>query len=640
LTINYGLRWDFTGNNVDLTGAYHNLDESSLYGPSGIGNLFRPGTLTGSMTPTFESRSNAYNAWKVTPQPAVGIAWNPRFQNGILQRLMGDGDTVIRAGLSLRMFTVPYQYYWDNASAYGSFFYQFFSLSPGNPLNTGEFTPGSLSLGQTFPPYSLSPAAYSATAPMSSVTTFVGGGVPATGFKYGIGQPYTMSWTVGIQRKIGESRALEVRYNANRTRNQWLAVDLNEVNVFENGFLQEFINAQNNLRINGGSSFANLNPTAGTVPLPIITTAFTGSPTGSQTNSNFAGGSFLTYLNTGQVGSFAQLLTRGSSSAAGGRYFCNLVGGTAFPPCVAAGYTGGPNGPGGGYPINFFVTNPFAIRGTGDGLGSSLMTDEGYSNYNSLQVEFRQRLWHGIQLNANYTWSHTLGVASPDDWTAGYIAYTARNGLRHSYGPTRFDMRHVFNVAGTFDLPFGRGKKWVNRGGVVDKVVGGWTAGTIVTYRTGFPFRVLGGYSTFNNFADGGVILTGVTRDQLQDAIGVFKTEGQTYVELIDPRFRTTGVGANTDFITANTTPGTLAPPLWLYGPHGFFTDISITKEVPITERWRFSFQTNFLNAFNHPVFGQGTTPIGGNVRSSAWGTVTSQSNDPRNIEFRVKVSF
>lgn len=639
LTVNAGLRWDLTGNNADLTGAYHNLDESSLYGPSGIGNLFQPGTLGGNTNPAFEARSDAYNSWKVTPQPAFGIAWSPDFQNGFLRKFLGDGQTVYRAGFSVRRFTVPYQYYWDNASAYGSFFYQFFALQPGTG-GAGTFAPGSLSLGQAFPPYSLSPAAYVETAPMTDVTTFIGGGVPATGFKYNIGQPYTMSWTFGIQRKLGESRAIEIRYNANRTRNQWIAIDLNEINVFENGFLDEFIHAQNNLLINGGTSFANLNPAAGTLPLPILTTAFTGSSTGSQTNSNFSSGTFITYLNTGQVGSFAQLLARGSSSAAGGRYYCNLVG-VAFTPCVTnTAYAGGPDGPGGGYPINFFLANPYAIRGTGDGLGSSLMTDMGYSNYHSLQVDFRQRFWHGIQLNANYTWSHTLGVSTPDDWTAGYYAYTARDKLRHSYGPTRFDIRHVFNLSGTFDLPFGRGRKWANHSGILDKFIGGWTAGSIISYRTGLPFRVLGGYMTFNNFADGGVVLHGVTRDELQSAIGVYKTAGQAYIELINPKYRTAGVGANTSFITANTTPGEFAPPLWLYGPHGFFTDLSITKEIPITERWRFTFQTQFLNAFNHPVFGQGVNPIGGNVRASGWATTTAASNAPRVIEFRANITF
>jgi len=640
LTINAGLRWDFTGNNVDLTGAYHNTDEQSLWGPSGDGNIFKPGTLTGTNTPTVEARADAYNAWNVTPQPTLGIAWNPGFQNGILNKILGNQQTVLRAGFSLRFFTIPYQYYWDNASSYGAFFYQNFALSPGDPLITGQFTPGSLSLGQTLPPYSLAPATYSDSAPLSQVTTFIGGGVPVTGFEKDIGQPYTMSWTIGIQRKFGPSRALEIRYNANRTIKQWIAQDLNEVNVFENGFLGEFIKAQSNLAICRATAGCTLRFSnqglPGQVNLPIITQAFTGSPTGLQTNSNFASSSFITPLDTGAVGSFAYLLTRGSSSASGGRYYCNLVG-TAFAPCVTnALYAGGPNGPGGGYPINFFIANPYAIKGTGNDVGASFMTDAGFSNYNSLQIDFRQRLWHGIALDANYTWSHTLGVVTPGDWTAAWPAYTLRH-LNESYGPTQYDVRHVFNLLGTFDLPFGKGRQWANKNNILDKFVGGWTIGAIYTRGTGFPVRVTGGYATLNNFADGGVNLIGITREQLQDRVGVYHEAGTTYVTLIDPALRTTGVGANTTYIQANTTPGTLAPVLYLRGPGGYELHLSVTKSILIKERIGFSFQTVFNNAFNHPIYR--SAPYSG-YRSSGWGTVSGPSNGPRNIEMRAKISF
>jgi hypothetical protein len=444
--------------------------------------------------------------------------------------------------------------------------------------------------------------------------------------KFDIAQPYVMSWTFGIQRPLGASRALEIRYNGNRSLKQWISLNLNEVNVFENGFVQEFKNAQKNLAINGGSSFGNTNPAAGTVPVPIMTAAFTGSTTGSQTNTNFTSGTFITQLNTGAVGSMAQTLTTVGASP----YFCNLVG-ASFTPCAQnVAYTGA----GAGYPINFFQANPYAT-----GIPSLLMTDEGYSDYNALQVDFRQQAWHGLQFDANYTWSHTLGVSTPNDWTGTYAAYTLRN-LRESYGPALYDARHVINVAGTVDLPLGVGKQFLNGGGVIDKVVGGWSVGTITTYRSGYPFRVLGGYNTFNNIADGGVVLNGVTRDDLQKSIGVFKRPGQTFVELIDPKYRTAGVGANTSFITANTTPGSIAPVLWLWGPGGFGSDISLTKDTALTERYRLVLQTQFLNAFNHPLFGTGTTPIAANTRTSGWATATGQSNTPRVIEFRVKISF
>jgi hypothetical protein len=635
-TVNYGVRLDFTGDARDLNRAYHNADESSLYGPSGIGNLFAPGTLTGNMNPTLEEREQVYEGWK-TWQPNLGFAWTPRLGGGFLGKLTGNDDLVIRASVSLRSFTVPYQYFWNNASNYGSFFYQFATLTSGQ-----EFTPGSLSLGQPLPPANLSPSSYQAISPASQFTFNNGqfnNGI--NGFGRGIGQPYTLSWTVGFQRKLGASRALEVRYSANSTKNQWISYNLNEVNVFENGFLQEFMNAQNNLVING-NSFANLNPAGGTVPVPIFTAAFTGSTSGSQTNGNFTSTNFINLLNTGQVGSLANTLSGATGS---NPYFCNLVG-VAFTPC-ATNLNPVFTGAGAGFPINFFQANPYGAR-----IPVTMMNDDGYSNYNSLQIDFRQQLWHGLQFDANYTWSHTLGVSTPNDWTGSFTQFTLRD-LKHSYGPTLFDLRHVFHLSATYDLPFGKGQRWANSSNWLDRIVGGWNVGTIVTYQTGFPGRLSGGYLTFNNLADGGINLTGISRQQLQSAVGVYRFPGTPRVSLINPQLLTTSTNASgqTIFNSAdlsvmvpNITPGEFAAPLYLYGPHGFFDDISLSKTIPVTERWRVSIQALFINAFNHPVFGQGQTPLAGTIRNTNWATTNGASNNPdgfgRQIEFRLNISF
>ena len=290
LTINAGFRWDFTAASYDKQGAYHNADLASIYGPSGVGNLFKPGTLTGNMNPTLEERPSPYNSWYVTPQPSLGLAWSPKFGDGFLGDLLGEGNTVIRASFSLRNFTVPYQYFWNNATNYGGFYYQFYTATARNITGTRQFCSGQPVAGTTrilVPAQSddsmKSPFPRPRFTFNNNQTT---NGI--NGMDYNISQPYTMTWTFGIQHKLGESRALEVRYNGNRTIHQWLSLNVNEVNVFENGFLQEFKNAQKNLAINGNgsSSFANLNPAGGTVALPILTAAFTGDRNGSQTVSD------------------------------------------------------------------------------------------------------------------------------------------------------------------------------------------------------------------------------------------------------------------------------------------------------------------------------------------------------------------
>jgi hypothetical protein len=631
LTINMGFRWDFTAASTDLNGLYHSATTSSIWGPSGVGNLFKPGTLTGNMNPTIDEIANPYNSWYVTPQPSLGIAWSPKFGEGFLKRILGQGNTVIRTSFSYRNYSVPYQYFWNNATDYGSFYYQFYTATARNSTAPGSFAPGSLSLGQTYPSFSYDPPSYMKSIPAGNFTfnnSSQGNGI--NGMDHNIHQPYTMSWTIGIQQKLGQSRAIEIRYNGNKSVHQWMSLNINEVNVFENGFLQEFKNAQKNLAINAANgvtplSFANLYPAQGTVALPILTGAFTGDKNGSQTGSSFRNSSFITNLNTGAVGSLANTLTTYGSVP----YFCNLVG-SSFAPCARMGYTGA----GAGYAINFFQANPY-----GSGIPVTVMTDPGWATYNGLQIEFRQQYWHGMQFNANYTYSKGLGVTLGTDWTGAYTSYTLRN-LKESYGPNGSDIRHVANISGSADLPLGAGKMFLNQQGPLDRIFGGWNVGTIITIRSGSMGRITGGYSTFNNLADGGVVLNGITREDLQNAVGVYKTSAN-YVQTIDPKFRTTGVGANTAYITANTTPGTYVGAFYIYGPGSWECDLSLNKSTVITERTRINFQTQFLNVFNHPTF-RGMPS--GSVRGSGWATSTGQSNTNsgfgRIIEFRVSISF
>jgi len=643
LTLNYGLRWDFTWPDYDLTGAYHSADNEAVWGPSGVNNLFNPGSLNGTMNPMLTQNSSPAKPWYVTPQPALGIAWNPHSSGGMFGKVLGGDKTVIRAGFSLRRFTEPQQYFWNQASDYGAFYFQSFFLNANNTGQTGTFAPGSLALGDTLPAYGLAPQQYLKTEPVSDFTFLGGPGV--NGVEPHIRQPYTESWNLGIQRQLGDSRALEIRYVGNRSLRQWMTINQNEVNIFESGFLDQFKAAQANLAINqanGITSFAN-NGFAGQQALPVFDAAFAGEASGGTgvPFEDYANSGFINNLQTGQAGALANTLASINGPVP---YICNLVG-PAFTPCVTnAGYTG----TGAGYPINYFQANPFA-----QGIGLSQLVAKGYSNYNALQLDFRQQAWHGVQFDANYTWSHTLGLTTQNNWQGAVNVFTLRN-LRTSYAPALFDIRHSVHISGTYDLPFGKGRQFANKGGVVDKIVGGWTVGSIFTYQTGNPFPLQGGYNTFNDYADSGVVLTGVTPSQLQSAVGVYHIPGTATVAFINPKYLTSasGGGANTAFINPNTTPGTTGQLVYLHGPRYVTDDISITKHIPITESITFRFQTSMLNAFNHPNFQPGAGDgcsfycyaAGGgfpNVQSPGFGIGgTSPSYRPRVIEFRANLEF
>lgn len=633
-TLNYGLRWDFTGAQHDITGAYTSASPAAIYGPTAIGQLFQPGALNGDLNPALTRNKNPYAPWNVSPQPAIGFAWNPKGGDSGIGKLLGNGGTVIRAGFALRKFTEPYQLFADDATDYFSFYYQNFYLTPNNTGAPGTFAPGSLSLGQTLPAVGLSPTAFQTVAPESQFT--FQGSTGVAGLDPHIKQPYSESWNIGFQRSIGRSRALEVRYNGNRTLHQWIAINPNEVNVFENGFLNDFKNAQANLASNGGASFSD----TGLRQTPIIDAAFGAGST------DYTNGQFIRYLQTGQVGAFASVLTGVSGASP---YFCNLVG-AGFSPCATnAGYTGA----GAGYPINFFQANPYAA-GTGLG-GTNEMVASGYSNYNALQVDLRQSNWKGLQFDVNYTFSKTLGVQGNNQYSGGFNAFTLRN-LALSYGPTLFDLRHVTHANGTYDLPFGRGKAFLSNSAFLDRIVGHWNLGTIITFQTGAPFQLIGGNATFNDYGDGGVTLTGVNASDLQHAVGVHRIAGQTSANLIDPKYISASGGANSSYISPNVTAGTIGNIVYLHGPHAYSQDLALTKAIPIRRELDLRIQGEFLNVWNHPVFGNTAAPgyatNGGSIdayvqdNGFGQGTVTNEglvtgtNGFGRVIELRANIEF
>jgi Carboxypeptidase regulatory-like domain len=582
LTLNYGMRWDVFGPEKDLTGFYHSADQAAIYGPTAVGDLFDPGSLKGEQNPLIAVHPQPYDPWKITPQPSFGFAWNPRVQSGPLAGILGGNKTVVRGGYAIRRFTEPYQYFWDFATDYGQFYYQQFNLIANNTGTTGTYSPGSLSIGDPLPGFKVAPAAYQASAPESEFTYTNGPGV--NGIQPNLNEPTSESWNFGIQRGLGHSLALEIRYNGNHTLHQWIAIDPNEVNVFENGFLKDFKNAQANLAAGGGNNFSSSNGN----PTPILDAAFGGASASDYTNTQY-----INYLNTGQAGALASVLANINGTVP---YFCNLVG-AGFSPCPTnAGYSGA----GAGYPINFFQANPY----TG-GYSSGELSSEGYSNYNGLQVDLRQGGWHGLQYDANYTWSHTLAVESPNSWTGSFNAFTLRN-LRQSYSPTVFDIRNVFHANGTYDIPVGRGRAHLANNRALDAVLGGYTVGTIVTWQSGAPAYLGGGYLNFNDYGDGGIRLNGVSVKQLQSAVGVHEVQGQPFADLINSKYLVspTGGGANSTYISPNTTPGTFGQIGYLHGPPQFYQDMELTKRFPIHEAMNFNIQAAFLNLWNHPVFG------------------------------------
>jgi hypothetical protein len=616
LTLDYGLRWDFQGDDENTNGIYSSPTLADLFGPSGAGpsgaaNLFNPGSFLGIQNPNIWQRSKTYNRDYINPAPHLGIAWNPSFGEGLRKRLFGDRKTVFRGGFAINYYGED-MINFQTAGGYNPGRSQSESLYPGMP----GFAPGGLSVSSPMPPFGVYPESFSFPIPLSDFT-FWGTWIYTT--NPNLHAPYVQNWSAGMQRELTDSTVLEVRYVGNRGVHLWHQYNLNEVNIFENGFLKEFLAAQKNLAINGGASFADTGA-PGLTATPIFDAAFAGL----SSDIGYANGSFISMLQTGQAGGLA-------SSLAGSYYYlCNLLG-TSFSPCAYSGSTGT-------YPINFFQLNPYMAGGA-----AQMLSDDSYSTYNGLQAELRRKLARGLTFDVNCTWSHTLtdrnnkNIDSSSNWT------TLRN-LALNKAPSPWDIRHTFQGYGTYDLPFGRGRRFSVSNSIANQIVGGWTVGGIFRVRSGVPFELSSGRYTFNDEDSGVALASGVTASKLQSMVGTYRS-GQPQIFFVDPaKLKGSDGRANTDYLMAPTAPGQLGSFVYLYGPKLVTTDLSVSKQIRITERYRLVFQSEFLNAFNHPdfqnssVYVYGVSPV--SIRSTTFGRTTTTAVGPRNIQFRLRFLF
>jgi hypothetical protein len=227
------------------------------------------------------------------------------------------------------------------------------------------------------------------------------------------------------------------------------------------------------------------------------------------------------------------------------------------------------------------------------------------------------------------------------DQAAGYQWFTTRNA-RLNYGPSPFDRRHVFNAYWTYDLPFGKGHRFLSSSGLLDRLVGGWTLGGRETIASGQPLLLNGGRNTVSNLTQSGVVFGGgFTAEQLQKALG---TVGGSFsntalisnvasIATINRSARTSL--ANSALYAPASTPGQFAGFVYLRNNNLYILDMSLNKDIPITERWRMTFRVVALNFLNHPFFNIANS----SPTSTTFGQITGASGT-RTIQFRASVEW
>ena len=633
LTFNYGLRWEVQGPMHDLKGLTAVPDLASLFGPSTA--LFSPGNLSGNNNPTVKVGVTPYKTDWRNFAPNAGFAWNPGRMKGLLGKLLGDSKSVIRGSYGLVVYDEGTQFFAANLGPNAGKTIGATTLRPGQTGQTA--LPAFYTLSDIVAnPLNASSFAF-ATADYKTVInqadqTFVRN---INGFDPNLRAPYTVNYTLGVQRELWKGNVLEVRYVGNQAHLAWRTSNLNEVDIFSNGFLQEFKNAQNNLAINlaaGVNSFQNLSR-PGQVALPIFDAAFgaRGSLATIAAGSGYGSTGFITNLQNGEAGALANTLATNQD------YVCRMFG-SNFSPCARVLPTA--NAPG-TYPINFFLLNPF-VSGR-----MTFVDNGGWNSYNGLQIQFRQRLSPSLNWTTNYTWSKSLTNLSVDNQNQSLDYTTLRNNrLDHRVSP--FDIRHVIQSFGTYELPVGRGRWLSTHNRYLNGAVGGWTVGSVFVFNTGQPIQLTGGFETVNNSnnpeRNGVQLAPGVTLAQIQAMFnaGLTRLTGRpagTTTDLqrlaVDPNLIGSDFRANPAFLIPNRTPGQFGQLLFLRDRNTFQWDIALIKTFSLKEQGRLQVYASFNNVLNHPRWGFPDT----NVFSQTFGVVGAPTGS-RTVNLRATLSF
>ena len=600
LTLNLGLRYELQLPFYPINNSYSTATIEDVWGATGVGPdfvpgslvtnlgyLFQPGVLKGA-TPTykqFAEGTKGYNTDLNNLAPNIGAAWTPYVDSGWLRGFLGnDGDTVLRAG-----FSTAFQ-----RNGMGDFS-DVFGANPGISLTANrtqaEGTLGSVPVlfrdsGALYAP----PYPESRTYPMAP--TSVTGSVNI--FDPNLQVPFARTWSVGYQRALTRDTALEIRYVGAHNYDGWTTYNYDEINIIENGFLNEFKLAQANLQANiaagRGNTFRYFGAGTGTSPLPIYVAYFSGVPASQAgdatkyTSSNF--GSSTYYDNLALLNPIP--FTAAGTDSAG------LMGSSTFRANAIAA----------GLPSNFFLANPDLLG------GANITGNGGYTKYNGITVEARRRLSKGLQFGVAYTYGISNG--------------SSRLSFRKERIPTAPDgnlggVEHALKMNWVYELPSGRGRKWLNdmkpgarrhpRRVEISMARAASRAGRLLDFgnvrMVGFTEKDIRGMFSLRETARLGRQGPGLDaasgRDR-QHRQGV-QHERHVFDRLrLARRAQRDGISRRRTASTASRpspAAATAAPARLCRGPMVSRFDMSVSKVVPIKGRVNFEFQAQVFNVFN-----------------------------------------
>jgi hypothetical protein len=297
-----------------------------------------------------------------------------------------------------------------------------------------------------------------------------------------------------------------------------------------------------------------------------------------------------------------------------------------------------------GSALNGTVPNPMYNKGGVLNVGSPMITrsqsllpfpqftsvmvnnsDTNHSLYNAMYAKVQRRFAAGMTLLATYTWSRNMdqgygvigNVYSPAQASPNNGPQNAYD-LRSEYARSLSDTPHRLSMAVTYEMPFGKGKKFLSGGRALDLMVGGWSANVVSVMQSGYPLTI---WQPNSNSVFGPTV-------QRPNATGLSPEVDAPFAKRLDGWINPAAFS-----LAPQYTFGNVSRVIGMRGPGQVNFDVSLFKTFAITERLKAQFRAESLNVTNTPTFyGPNTT-----FTNPSFGIITTQGNYPRLIQLGVR---